>query len=169
MKRNILFIGIITVIFFTTIYMTFAPIPKWYDTQLPSKIIDEQSKYDLIANDKYIWSSNTITKNGRCYYYDLSVGYEYQEFDNYTKKYVTATNYTWTDDQRELLCTDLTLSQTELEQLQLKNIAWTLNQLAPKTESEPTQTVIPAQKSENLKTNTIIDKNIVIEPIIETK
>jgi hypothetical protein len=124
----------------TSIVIAEDKISKWFDKGTPSEKIDTTTKSKLIETDKFIWNTTQYWKENNCYYFNLFIGNE--------------TNVTWEDNRRELICTQKTLSDAEVNDLQLANIQWTLEQLGKPTIIESPIVRIEAKKDENLKENT---------------
>lgn len=157
-----------TVLILTSIVLTFAPSPKWFETGTPSQTLTKTESDTLKATNKYIWSSELIWKEGRCYYFDLLItnetGYKVPEMPSNLSPSERLEFYNsipkseeWKDNRRELICTDKILSQTELETLQLQNVEWTLKQIVKSADATQTPTTYNTPKGENIKSGTVKD------------
>lgn len=147
----------ISIVFFiiaaslTLISLSAAKGNNWYDKlTTPAATLTVEAVDTLTTNNQYIWNTTQWWKEGNCYYFDLYIGNE--------------TNVTWSDTRRELTCTNKVLSIDNIDQLELSNVAWTLDQVGmtqPKF-VEPVKT--KSVKAENLKTKTLTtDAGIISE------
>lgn len=122
---------------------------KWYDIKEPSAKLTPQENLTLITNEQYVWKTDKYWKEGNCYYYNLNIG--------------NTTNVTWSDHRREITCTSKNLSASEIEDLQLSNVEWTLKQLSVVAVPSQTITYVDSKKGEDLKSGDIYDAGIKVK------
>lgn len=164
-KKTLVFITIIAITLFLSFVTVLAKGEQWFDKGKPSEAISLQDKSTLVTQKNITkWQSNTYWKEGNCYYFDLELdspktgqietAYSFDELTNTTTEINKTIGPAWQDARRELSCGRL-LSDSEIQDLELKNIQWTLQQLA--ATDTPTQIVkTQSLKGENILQGTTI-------------
>ena len=149
MEKKLLLISIIIGLLLLSSFVV-AKGQNWYDKQKPSDNVDPVVETNLINKQVYVWNTTQYWKDGNCYYYDLYIG--------------NSTNSTWQDTHREIECGKI-LTDAEIEDKQLANVAWTLQQLGAVEQVVTQVTKTDSKKGEDLKNKKVMNNDIVTEQI----